>query len=221
VTAVRVLLVDDQMLFRAGLRTLLATRPEVEVVGDAENGQVALELAARTRPDVVLMDLKMPVLDGVATTRKLRVQVPGCRVVALTTFEDDELVFECLRAGALGYLLKDAPVARLVEAILAASRGESVLQPSVASKVLAELSRLASAPAAAPNGRGNNELARLSERELDVLRLIARGASNKEIAAALFLAEGTVKNHVTNILTKLGVDDRTQAALRARELGLT
>ena len=100
-TAVRVLLVDDQMLFRAGLRTLLATRPEVEVVGDAENGQVALELAARTRPDVVLMDLKMPVLDGVATTRKLRVQVPGCRVVALTTFEDDELVFECLRAGAL------------------------------------------------------------------------------------------------------------------------
>lgn len=216
-TPVRVLLVDDQTLFRAGLRTLLATRPEVEVVGDAENGQVALEVAARTRPDVVLMDLKMPVLDGVAATRRLRVQLPTCRVVALTTFEDDELVFEGLRAGAVGYLLKDAPIGRLVEAILAAARGESVLQPSVASKVLAELSRLATAAAApAPTA-----LTRLSERERDVLRLIARGASNKEIAAALFLAEGTVKNHVTSILTKLEVDDRTQAALRARDLGLT
>lgn len=215
-TPVRVLLVDDQTLFRAGLRTLLSTRPEVEVVGDAENGQVALELAAKTRPDVVLMDLKMPVLDGVAATRRLRVQVPSCRVVALTTFEDDELVFEGLRAGAVGYLLKDAPLARLVEAIVAAARGESVLQPSVASKVLAELSRLASATPTT-----TNELSRLSERERDVLRLIARGASNKEIAAALFLAEGTVKNHVTNILTKLEVDDRTQAALRARELGLS
>ncbi|HEY5947813.1 MAG TPA: response regulator transcription factor [Kofleriaceae bacterium] len=212
----RVLVVDDQTLFRAGLRTLLSTRPEVEVVGEAENGQTALTVAAQTRPDVVLMDLKMPILDGVSATRRLRVQLPTCRVVALTTFEDDELVFEVLRAGAVGYLLKDAPIARLIEAILAASRGESVLHPSVASKVLAELSRLSSvSPPAAP------ELAGLSERELDVLRLIARGATNKEIAAALFLAEGTVKNHVTNILTKLGVGDRTQAALRARELGIS
>jgi DNA-binding NarL/FixJ family response regulator len=157
----------------------------------------------------------MPVLDGVAATRKLRVQLPSCQIVALTTFEDDELVFECLRAGALGYLLKDAPIDKLVEAILAAARGESVLQPSVASKVLAKLSQLASGTTAP------TEVSKLSERERDVLRLIARGASNKEIAAALFLAEGTVKNHVTNILTKLEVDDRTQAALRARELGLT
>jgi DNA-binding NarL/FixJ family response regulator len=215
VTPVRVLLVDDQTLFRAGLRTLLSTRPEVEIVGEAENGQVALDVATRTRPDVVLMDLKMPVLDGVSATRRLRVALPSCKVVALTTFEDDELVFEGLRAGALGYLLKDAPIDRLVEAILAASRGESVLQPSVASKVLAELSRLASTTPAV-----SSELSRLSDRERDVLKLIARGASNKEIAAALFLAEGTVKNHVTNILTKLEVSDRTQAALRARELGL-
>lgn len=215
-TAIRVLLVDDQALFRAGLRTLLSTRPEVEVVGEAENGQQALEVAARTRPDVVLMDLKMPVVDGVAATKRLRVQLPTCRVVALTTFEDDELVFEGLRAGAVGYLLKDTPVARLVEAVQAASRGESVLQPSVASKVLAELSRLSSLPQPA-----TNELARLSDRERDVLRLVARGASNKEIAAALFLAEGTVKNHVTSILTKLEVSDRTQAALRARDLGLS
>lgn len=215
-TAVRVLVVDDQTLFRAGLRTLLSTRPEVEVVGEADNGQTALAVAAQTRPDVALMDLKMPVLDGVSATRRLRVQLPTCRVVALTTFEDDELVFEGLRAGAVGYLLKDAPLPRLIEAILAASRGESVLQPSVASKVIAELSRLSSTTPAAPS-----ELAGLSEREREVLALIARGASNKEIASALFLAEGTVKNHVTNILTKLGVGDRTQAALRARELGLS
>jgi DNA-binding NarL/FixJ family response regulator len=216
VTAVRVLLVDDQTLFRQGLRTLLSTRPELEVVGEADNGLDALEVAARTRPEVVLMDLKMPALDGVAATRRLRVQLPDCRVVALTTFEDDELVFEALRAGAVGYLLKDAPVTRLVEATLAAARGESVLQPSVASKVLAELSRLSSRPGPA----ADNALSRLSDRERDVLRLITRGAANKEIAAALFLAEGTVKNHVTSILTKLEVDDRTQAALRARELGL-
>ena len=214
-TRVRVLLVDDQTLFRSGLRTLLSAQPEIEVVGEAANGQEALPLAAQTRPDVVLMDLKMPVLDGVSATRRLRVQLPSCRIVALTTFEDDELVFEGLRAGAVGYLLKDSPVERLVEAILAAARGESFLQPSVASKVLAELSRLSSQPVPA-----SSELAGLSEREREVLRLIARGASNKEIAAALFLAEGTVKNHVTNILEKLGVGDRTQAALRARELGL-
>ena len=217
-STVRVLIVDDQALFRAGLRTLLSTRSELEVVGDAENGEQALALAASLRPDVVLMDLKMAVLDGVAATRRLRVQSPDCRVVALTTFEDDELVFEALRAGAVGYLLKDAPVERLVEAVLAASRGESVLQPSVASKVLAELSRLANTstrPAMAP------ELAKLSDREREVLQLLSRGASNKEIAGALFLAEGTVKNHVTAILDKLGVADRTQAALRARELGVT
>jgi DNA-binding NarL/FixJ family response regulator len=214
-TRVRVLLVDDQMLFRAGLRTLLSTQAEIEVVGEAANGQEALQLAAQIRPDVALMDLKMPVLDGVSATRRLRVQLPSCRVVALTTFEDDELVFEGLRAGAVGYLLKDAPVARLVEATLAAARGESVLQPSVATKVLAELSRLSSQPAAA-----SGVLSRLSEREREVLRLVARGASNKEIAAALFLAEGTVKNHITSILIKLEVSDRTQAALRARELGL-
>jgi DNA-binding NarL/FixJ family response regulator len=214
VSAVRVLLVDDQSLFRAGLRTLLSTRAELEIVGEAENGREAIAVAQRTRPDVVLMDLKMPIVDGVAATRRLATELPSCRVVALTTFEDDELVFEALRAGAVGYLLKDATVHRLVEATLAAARGESVLQPSVATKVIAELSRLA---ATAPD---TTALARLSEREREVLGLIARGASNKEIAAALFLAEGTVKNHVTSILTKLEVADRTQAALRARELGL-
>ncbi len=156
----------------------------------------------------------MPIVDGVAATRRLRTELPSCRVVALTTFEDDALVFECLRAGAVGYLLEDAAVDRLVDAVLAAARGESVLQPSVASKLIAELSRLSNAAPAV------DELARLSEREREVLRLLARGAANKEISAALFIAGGTVKKHVTAILAKLGVADRTQAALRARELGL-
>lgn len=212
---VRVLLVDDQALFRNGLKLLLSASPLVSVVGEASNGEEALAVARQVRPEVVLMDLKMPVLDGVAATRRLSVEAPDCQVVALTTFEDDELVFEVLRAGAVGYLLKDAAPERLVEAIVAAARGESVLQPSVASKVLAELKR---SPRAADPGSAATE--QLSERERQVLRLLSRGAANKEIAQALFLAEGTVKNHVTNILSKLGVTDRTQAALRARELGI-
>ncbi len=183
-------------------------------MGEAEDGQEALRLAAETRPDVVVMDLKMPVLDGVAATRRLRVHVPDSQIVVLTTFEDDESVFEALRAGAVGYLLKDATLERLVEAIVSAARGESVLQPSVASKVLAELRQ-------PRQGSLDPESIGLSEREVQVLRLVARGASNKEIASALHLAEGTVKNHVTSILTKLEVGDRTQAALRARELGLS
>lgn len=213
-TVVRVLLVDDQPLFRAGLRAILSTCGAITVVGEAGDGQEALRLAADTRPDVVVMDLKMPVLDGVAATRRLRVQVPDSQIVVLTTFEDDESVFEALRAGAVGYLLKDATLERLVDAILSAARGESVLQPSVASKVLAELRQ-------PRQGSLDPERIGLSEREVQVLRLVARGASNKEIASALHLAEGTVKNHVTSILTKLEVGDRTQAALRARELGLS
>ena len=215
-TPVRVLLVDDQTLFRAGLRTLLSTRPEVEVIGEAENGQDAVRLAAQLRPDVVLMDLKMPVLDGVAATRRLRVQLPTCRIVALTTFEDDELVFEVLRAGAVGYLLKDAPVVRLVDAILAAARGESVLQPSVASKVLAELSRLSSQPApAAPSA-----LDRLSDRERDVLRLVAQGLPTREVAAQLCYSERTIKNVIHDAVTKLNARTRSQAVAHAMRDGL-
>ena len=215
-SAVRVLVVDDQALFREALVTLLGARPEVEVVGEAGNGQQALEQAAALRPDVVLMDLHMPVLDGVATTRRLRVEQPGVRVLALTTFDDDEDVFAALRAGALGYLLKDVSSDRLVEAVLSAARGESVLQPSVAAKVVARFAQLDDAPRSRPQPL----VVPLSERELDVLRLLADGRSNREIATALFLAEGTVKNHVTNVLGKLGARDRTQAALRARALDL-
>jgi DNA-binding NarL/FixJ family response regulator len=211
-----VLVVDDQALFREALVTLLGARPEVEVVGEAGDGQQALERAAALQPDVVLMDLHMPVLDGIATTRRLRVEQPGVRVLALTTFDDDEDVFAALRAGALGYLLKDVSSDRLVEAVLSAARGESVLQPSVAAKVVARFAQLDDAP----RPRSQPLVVPLSERELDVLRLLADGCSNREIAAALFLAEGTVKNHVTNVLGKLGARDRTQAALRARALDL-
>jgi DNA-binding NarL/FixJ family response regulator len=214
---VRVLLVDDQGLFREALATLLATRDDIEVVGEAGDGDEALRRAAELAPDVVLMDLRMPVLDGIAATRRLRVEQAGVRVIALTTFDDDEDVFEALRAGAVGYLLKDVSSARLVEAVLAAARGESVLQPSVAAKVVARFAQL---PDTAPGPRPQPLVVPLSVRELEVLRLLADGRSNREIAATLFLAEGTVKNHVTNVLAKLGARDRTQAALRGRALDL-
>ena len=216
-TPVRVLLVDDQALFREALATLLGTRDDVEVVGEAGNGAEALDRVAELSPDVVLMDLRMPVLDGVAATRRLRVERPDSQVIALTTFDDDEDVFAALRAGAVGYLLKDVSSARLVEAVLAAARGESVLQPSVAAKVVARFAQL---PDSASPPRPQPLVVPLSERELEVLRLLADGRSNREIAESVYLAEGTVKNHVTNVLAKLGARDRTQAALRARALGL-
>jgi DNA-binding NarL/FixJ family response regulator len=218
---IRLLLVDDQGLFREGLRTLLSVQPGLDVVGEAGNGEEALALAAALRPDVVLMDVRMPVLDGVAATRRLRGSQPECRVIMLTTFDDDEYVFEGLRAGAVGYLLKDAPSAKLVEAIRAAAHGESFLQPSVAAKVVAEFTRLAGQGPTEPAPPRAPVLAEpLTDRELEILRLVAAGASNKEIAAHLFLAEGTVKNHLTNILGKLAAPGRMQAVNRARELGL-
>ncbi len=211
---IRVLLVDDQALFREGLRTLLSVNKEIEVVAEAANGEEALRLAGQLRPNVALMDIQMPVLDGVATTRRLKATQPECRVIVLTTFDDDEKVFEGLRAGAVGYLLKDAPSEKLVEAIKAAARGESFLQPSVAAKLVAEFNRLSDRRSPAAQDLPEP----LSEREIEVLRRIAAGASNKEVASALVIAEGTVKNHVTNILGKLGVASRIQAVNKAREL---
>jgi DNA-binding NarL/FixJ family response regulator len=190
---------------------------DIEVVGEAGNGQEALTEAARLRPDVVLMDLRMPVLDGVAATRRLHEELPACRVIVLTTFDDDEYVFDGLRAGAVGYLLKDVSPDKLVEAIRATAAGESFLQPSVAAKVVAEFARLNTAASAKPPV---TLVEPLSERELELLRLLAEGQSNKEIAAQLYITEGTVKNHITNILGKLDVRDRTQAALKAKEIGL-
>jgi DNA-binding NarL/FixJ family response regulator len=213
---ITILLVDDQPLFREGLRTLLSVQPDLKVVGEAGDGEEAIKLCRTLKPVVVLMDLQMPVLDGVEATRRLHHEQPDSRVIVLTTFDDDEMVFDGLRAGALGYLLKDAPSEKLAEAIRAAARGESFLQPSIAAKVVAEFARLTtkrSPPA-------QTLIEPLSDREQEILALIATGATNREIGNQLFLAEGTVKNHVTNVLGKLGVRDRTQAALKAREMGL-
>jgi DNA-binding NarL/FixJ family response regulator len=216
--SIRVLLVDDQALFREGLHTLLSIRPDIEIVGEASNGEEAIQIAAQTNPDVILMDLRMPVLDGAAATRRLAKTQPNSRVIVLTTFDDDEHIFDGLRAGAVGYLLKDVSSDKLVEAIRAAAGGQSFLQPSVAAKVISEFTRMTPPQFSAAGHRPLIEP--LSERELEVLQQVAAGASNKEIAAELFITEGTVKNHLTNILGKLGVRDRTQAALKAKELGL-
>jgi DNA-binding NarL/FixJ family response regulator len=213
---IRILLVDDQTMFRDGLRVLLSSQRDFEIVGEAADGEEALRKAAVLRPQVVLMDLRMPVLDGAAATRRLKSSQPDIRVIVLTTFDEDEAIFDGLRSGATGYLLKDAPTEKLYDAIRAAARGESFLQPSVAARVVAEFARLSEiAPA-----RAEALAEPLSPRELEILRLLAEGATNREIAARLVLAEGTVKNHVTNILAKLEVTDRTRAALRARELGI-
>lgn len=215
--AIRVLLVDDQALFREGLETLLSVHKDIQIVGQASNGQEAVEVATKVHPEVVLMDVRMPILNGVRATRRLKKALPHCRVIVLTTFDDDEYVFDALRAGAVGYLLKDVASAQLVEAIRAAARGESILEPSVAAKVITEFTRVSSM---VPSTQMEQLVDPLSERELEILSLIARGASNKEIASQLYIAEGTVKNHVTHILGKLGVRDRTQAALKARKLSL-
>lgn len=212
---IKILLADDQALFREGLRMVLATQPDFDVVGEATNGEEALQLAASLQPDIVLMDMRMPVLGGVEATRRLHERQPACRVIVLTTFDDDELVFDGLRAGAVGYLLKAVSSPRLLEAIRSVARGDSILEPSITAKVVTEFARMANqSPRPQPLAEP------LSDRELAVLRLVAGGATNREIAAALYLAEGTVRNHLTNVLGKLGVSDRTQAALKAKALGL-
>src|SRR5262245_41006005 len=172
--SIKILLVDDQPLFREGLRTLLSVHSDFNVVGEAGNGEEAIRLAKSLHPSVVLMDLQMPFLNGVDATRRLHAEEPDCRVIVLTTFDDDEMVFDGLRAGAIGYLLKDAPSEKLAEAIRVAARGETFLQPSVAAKVVAEFARLTRKSVEPTNPFGE----RLSERELEILRLIAQGASN-------------------------------------------
>lgn len=220
-TCIKVLVVDDQPLFREGLATLLSTVDDFTVVALASDGVQAVQLAAQHRPDVTLMDLRMPVMDGVAATRRLRIEVPECHVVVLTTFDDDQSIFEALRAGALGYLLKDAPITELATAVRRAAAGESILAPRVATRLVQHVARQQPAlqPPDTPRG-STSAVAQLTPRERDVLVLLGRGASNKDIARALDVAEGTVKNHLSSVFTKLGVSDRLGAALVARELGL-
>lgn len=208
---IRVLIVDDHLVVRTGIRALLATEPEIEVVGEASDGAEGLVAAARLKPDVILMDLVMPNMDGIAAIQQLLSIQPDARILVLTSFEADDKLFPAIRAGALGYTLKDFGPDELVRAIRRVFRGDSSLHPAIARKVLSELANPPKQPA---TGEA------LTEREAEVLRLVARGASNQEIAAALRISEGTVRRHVSIILQKLRLSSRTQAALYALREGL-
>jgi DNA-binding NarL/FixJ family response regulator len=215
---VRVLVVDDQQLMREGLRTLLELEDGITVVGEAADGAAGVTAFAERAPDVVLMDIRMPVMDGVEAIRRIRAGEPGARIIVLTTFDDDELIYDAVRAGARGYLLKDVAGSELADAVRSVAAGGGALQPGVARKVMEAFARLAAPTPALAAARALPEP--LSARERAVLGLLARGMSNKEIARQLYLAEGTVKNHVSTILAKIDARDRTQAALKARALGL-
>jgi DNA-binding NarL/FixJ family response regulator len=209
---IKVLVVDDQRLVREGIASLLDIQPEVSVVGTAINGQQAIESALDLIPDVILMDVRMPVMDGIAATQALRQQLPDCQVLMLTTFDDEEYIIKSLQAGASGYLLKDIPAADLAQAIRLTHAGIYQLAPSVAGKLIGQLTASAKSHPPLPPPKHN-----LTERELEVLRLVATGATNREIALNLSVSEGTVKNHVSNILSRLGLRDRLQAALYAHK----
>jgi two-component system, NarL family, response regulator LiaR len=208
---IRVLITDDHAIVRKGLTVLLATERDIKVVGEARDGMEAVEKAGALKPDVVLMDLVMPRMDGIEATRRITEAHPGSKVLVLTSFAADDKVFPAVKAGALGYLLKDSSPEELVEAIRRVHQGEPSLQPDIARKVLQEISR---------PGREKPTTDPLTERELEVLRLISKGLSNKEIASAIFVAEWTVRTHVSNILGKLHLASRTQAALYALRAGL-
>ena len=213
---IKLMIVDDQRLMRDGLRTLLELEPDLEVITEAENGQIAIEKYADHPADVVLMDIRMPEMDGVEATRTLLKNSPNALIIILTTFDDDHFVFEALGAGALGYLLKDVSGPELADAIRTVFAGGALIEPSVARKMVAEFARLAPNPRRA----GEEILDPLSTRELDILQLIGQGLTNREIVDRTFLAEGTVKNYVSSILSKLNANDRTQAVVKAKDLGL-
>jgi two-component system, NarL family, response regulator LiaR len=208
---IRVLVVDDHLVVRKGIHALLATEPGIEVVGEARDGAEAIVEAARLRPDVILMDLVMPEMDGIAAIEQILASQPTARILVLTSFDADDKVFPAIRAGALGYTLKDFGPAELVRAIQRVHRGESSLHPAIARRVLQELAHPPQRPPTTDP---------LTEREVGVLRLVARGDSNQQIAAALGIGEGTVRVHVSNILSKLHLASRTQAALYALREGL-
>lgn len=215
---ITVVIADDQMMVRDGLATLLSAQPDIDVVGQAADGREAVELARALVPDVVVMDVRMPVLDGIAATAQLLGDPPhtdGPRVLVLTTFDVDDHVYDALAAGASGFLLKDAPTADLITAVRVVAGGEALLAPSVTRRLIADFARRRRARSFRPDAAGA-----LTPRELDVLRQVARGLSNAEIAAELVLAEQTVKSHVGRILMKLGLRDRTQAVVYAYENGI-
>jgi NarL family two-component system response regulator LiaR len=208
---IRVLIVDDHAIVRQGLRTFLELQDDLSVVGEAPNGRAAVTLAAQQRPDVVLMDLVMPELDGIAATRQVREACPSAQVIALTSFSEDDRIIPAIQAGACSYVLKDISPEALVEVVRAAARGEARLHPDVARKLMNQVAR----PPAAAQG-----MEELTGREVEVARLVARGLSNREIAGAMVISEKTVKTHISSIFSKLGLEDRTQLAIYALKHGL-
>ena len=212
---VRVVIADDQGMVRSGFTTLLNSEPDIEVIGEAVNGQEAITRAVQLRPDVILMDVRMPVLDGLQATRQITAMDGAPRVLVLTTFDLDDYVYQALRWGASGFLLKDASARELAEAVRVVAAGDALLSPSVTRRLIAEFARMG-----APRGPSRKTLQDLTERETEVLALVARGLSNAEIAGRLVVAEQTVKTHVSRVLMKLGLRDRTQAVVLAYETGL-
>jgi DNA-binding NarL/FixJ family response regulator len=210
---IHVIVCDDQAIIRDGLEMLLKLEHDIEVVGLAQDGYEAVNLAVIKHPDLVLMDLKMPGMNGVEATRRIQAQQPGVKILVLTTFDDDEWIFDAIRAGAAGYLLKDTPREKVIEAIRGTLTGKAYIDPAITGKLLQQVASEQVKPSSALTGK-------LSGREVDVLRLLARGLSNAEIAAHLHLSEGTIRNHVSGIFSKLDVSDRTQAAIIAIQHGL-
>ena len=212
---IRVVVADDQGMVRSGFSVLLNAQPDIEVIAEAVNGREAVAQAAALHPDVILMDVRMPVLDGLQATREIAVMPDAPKILVLTTFDLDDYVYEALRAGASGFLLKDASAGQLAEAVRLVAAGDALLAPGVTRRLIAEFARMG-----APRTPGRKQLDGLTERESEVLALVARGMSNGEIAGHLFVAEQTVKTHVSRILMKLGLRDRTQAVVLAYESGL-
>ncbi len=209
---IRLILVDDQNLIRRGLRALLSTDPDLEIIGEGENGQEAIDLVGTLQPDIVLMDIRMPIMDGVVSTREICQRFPQAKVLVLTTFDDTEYVSQALQAGASGYLLKDTPFEELTQAIRLVHKGYTQIGPGLASKILTQPSPQTTLPI-------SDGWEQLTPRETEIIQLIAQGASNREIAQALFIAEKTVKNRITNILSQLDLRDRTQLAIVALQQG--
>jgi DNA-binding NarL/FixJ family response regulator len=212
---IRVVVADDHAMVRSGFSVLLNAQPDIEVIAEATNGQEALSQAVTLRPDVILMDVRMPVMDGLQATRQITALRQAPKVLVLTTFDLDDYVYEALRSGASGFLLKDASARELAEAVRLVAAGDALLAPGVTRRLIAEFARMG-----APRSPGRKQLDGLTERESEVLALVARGLSNAEIAARIFVAEQTVKSHVSRILMKLGLRDRTQAVVFAYESGL-
>ena len=212
--SIRILIADDQQLVRTGFRAILSAEPDLEVVGEAGDGHEAIDASARLSPDIVLMDIRMPKLDGLAATRRLTAGASKTRVIILTTFDLDEYVYEALRGGASGFLLKDAPAEQLVTAIRVVADGEALLAPSITRRLIAEFARHP------PPDANPAQIEALTTRELEVLKLVARGLSNGDIGMELFLSDATIKTHVRHILAKLGLHDRVQVVVLAYESGV-